>query len=85
MRHDLWRVVQAVVVQAHERLFLLFVDGGCVVLGVKLAVVVLDIAGPFVGHVRLELGRLGGAWSFVDVDACAQGQLVGVVSFRDGW
>jgi hypothetical protein len=44
-------VVQAIVIEAHERLFLLFIDGGCVVLAVDLAVVVLDVSGPFVGDV----------------------------------
>jgi hypothetical protein len=81
----MWCVVQSVVIEAHERLFLLFVDGRCVVLVVKLAVVVLDISRPFVGDVGLELGRLDRAWSFLNVDAGAQGQLVGVISFRDGW
>ena len=71
MRHNMWRIIQSIVIEAHERLFLLFIDGRCVVLVVKLAVVVLDVPGPFVGHVGLELGRLGCAGSFLDVDACA--------------
>lgn len=81
MRH----VVQSVIVETHERLFLLLIDGGRVVLVVKLVVVVLDVSGPFVGDVGLELGRLGRAWSLVGVDACAQGQFVRVISFSDWW
>jgi hypothetical protein len=82
----MWRVVQSIVIEAHERLFFIFlIDGRCVVLVVKLAMVVLDISGPFVGDVGLELGRLGCAWSFLDVDACAQRQFVRVVRFSDGW
>lgn len=86
MRHDMWCVVQSVVIETHERLFLLFfIDGRCMVLVVELAVVVLDVSGPFVGDVGLELGRLSCAWSFLEVNASAERQFVRVISFSDWW
>lgn len=86
MRHDMWCVVQSVVIKTHERLFLVFfIDGRCMVLVVELAVVVLDVSGPFVGDVGLELGRLSCAWSFLEVNASAERQFVRVISFSDWW
>jgi hypothetical protein len=84
LRYDVWCVVQAIVIEAHEGLLIFLVDGGLVVLGMELAVVLSNVLSPFVGDIRLELRCLGGARSFVNVDACAQRQLVWVVSVCDG-
>ena len=81
---DVWRVVQTVVLKLHEGL-VVFLYLREVVAGVKLGVVALDISSPFLGHIRLELGRLGRMRAVVHDDARAQGKGVVGVIFLGHW
>lgn len=84
MRH----VVQTVVVELHEGLVVVLFEGlqfRTVIPAVELSVVALDIASPLVSDVRLELGRLGSAWSVGHEDASAERKWVPwVVLFHEG-
>lgn len=50
----------------------------------ELGVALLDVAGPFVGDVGLELGGLAGTWAVRDHDACAEGEVVWILILVDG-
>jgi hypothetical protein len=51
---------------------------------VQLGGTVLDVTGPFVGDVALELGGFAGTDAFGYDDARAQGEVVGVFVLVDG-
>jgi hypothetical protein len=76
-------IIEASIVEAHERFFVFFGDGR-VVACMQLRGAVLDVASPFVGHVGLELGGLAAANTFGDHDTRAQGEVVGVLVFVNG-
>lgn len=76
-------VIQAIIVQAHERLLVFLGDGGGVVLAVELCMIVLDVSSPLVSDTRCELGGLAWAWSVRGDDASTQRQVVRVVIFID--
>ena len=76
-------VVQAVVVEPHEGLLIIFRNGRDVVACVEWCVVLLNIARPLVRDIGPEFCCFAGAWAIID--SCTERErIVGIVLFAQG-